>query len=387
MLGSGPDGTGGKLEDSRKLRVGIIGCGVGLLHLQGFAEIPRVEVVAIAGLDTERCQSLAAQFAVPRVYRDYQDLVADPDIDAVTVAVPNILHFPVALAALEAGKHVMVEKPLAPTSEEGEKIIAAARRADRVLGVVFNRRGRQDVQLVKREVERGNLGEIYHARGFWMRRSGIPGLGSWFTSKQMAGGGPLIDLGVHVLDMALWVLGNPRARRVSAATYAKLGPRGRGQWQGGRFKIAAGEPYEVEDFATAFIRFDGGLTLQLDASWAAYTGHGDDFGLSILGDNGGAEIHARDYAQTETLSFFGEIDGVPTVTQPRLLKRHDHGEVFKQFVESVLDGTPMSPSGEEGLDRVRLIEAIYRSAELGHEVEVDGAVSEQANSAVLGASE
>jgi predicted dehydrogenase len=186
----------------------------------------------------------------------------------------------------------------------------------------------------------------------------------------MAGGGPLIDLGVHVLDMALWVLGNPRAERVSAATYAALGPRGRGQWQGGRFRVAPNEPYEVEDFATAMIRFEGGLTLQLDASWAAYTGHGDEFGLWILGDDGGAEIHAKDYAETGTLRFFGEIDGVPTVTEPLLLKRHGHGELLKQFVDSVLDGTPMSPSGEEGLDRVRLIEAIYRSAELGREVEV-----------------
>ena len=130
------------------------------------------------------------------------------------------------------------------------------------------------------------------------------------------------------------------------------------------------QTYEVEDFATAFIRFDGGLTLQLDASWAAYTGHGDDFGLALLGDNGGAEIHARDYAQTGTLRFFGEIDGVPTVSEPRLLERHGHGEVFRAFIESVLDGAQMSPSGEEGLDRVRLIQAIYRSAELGREVGV-----------------
>ena len=166
------------MTDSRKLKVGIIGCGVGFLHLQGFAENPRAQVVAIAGLDEERCRDLAKQFDVPRVYRDYQDLVADPDIEAVTVAVPNILHVPVALAALEAGKHVMVEKPLAPTAAEGKRIIEAARRADRVLGVVFNRRGRQDVQLVKKEVERGNLGAIYHARAFWMRRSGIPGLGT-----------------------------------------------------------------------------------------------------------------------------------------------------------------------------------------------------------------
>ena len=372
MLRPGSKGSeGAAVDEPRKLKIGIIGCGVGILHLQGFAENPRADVVAIAGLDQDRCHDLAKQFNVPRIYREYQELIADPDVEAVTVAVPNILHVPVALAALEAGKHVMVEKPLAPTAEEGQRIIDAAREANRVLGVVFNRRGRQDVQLVKREVERGALGEVYHARAFWMRRSGIPGLWTWFTSKGMAGGGPLIDLGIHVLDLALWVLGNPVARRVSAATYAELGPQGRGQWQGGRFKIVPGETYEVEDFATAFIRFDGGLTLQLDASWAAYTGHGDDFGLALLGDNGGAEIHARDYAQTGTLRFFGEIDGVPTVTEPRLLERHGHGEVFRGFIESVLDGTPMSPSGEEGLDRVRLIQAIYRSAELGREVEVE----------------
>lgn len=159
--------------ETKKLKIGIIGCGVGILHLQGFAENPRAEVVAIAGLDQDRCRDLARQFDVPRVYREYQELIADPDIEAVTVAVPNILHVPVALAALEAGKHVMVEKPLAPTAEEGQRIIDAAHKANRVLGVVFNRRGRQDVQLVKREVERGALGEIYHARAFWMRRSGI----------------------------------------------------------------------------------------------------------------------------------------------------------------------------------------------------------------------
>ena len=361
------------MSDTRKLRIGIIGCGVGFLHLEGLTPNPRVEVVAIAGLDEDRCRELATKYAVPRVYREYQDLIADPDVEAVTVAVPNILHHPVALAALEAGKHVMVEKPLARTAEEGEAIIAAAKRANRVLGVVFNRRGRQDVQILKHEVERGHLGDIYHARAYWMRRSGIPGLGTWFTSKELAGGGPLIDLGVHVLDMAMWVLGNPRPVRVSAATYAALGPRGRGQWRGGRFRADPAASYDVEDFATAFIRLEGGLTLHLNASWAAYTGHGDDFGLAVMGTNGGAQINAKDYAETGTLRLFGELDGVPTVTEPLLLKQHGHGEVLKLFVDSVLDGTPMSPSGEEGLSRVRLIEAIYRSAELGEEVAFEDA--------------
>lgn len=359
------------MGESRKLRIGVIGCGVGALHLEGLAPNPRVDVVAVAGLDEERCRELAAKYHIPRVYRDYQDLIADPAVEAVTVAVPNILHVPVALAALAAGKHVMVEKPLSRTTEEGEAIISAAKKAGRVLGVVFNRRGRQDVQLLKREVERGHLGQIYHARAYWMRRSGIPGLGTWFTSKELAGGGPLIDLGIHVLDMAMWVLGNPTPRRVSAATYAALGPRGRGQWQGGRFKADPHASYDVEDFATAFIRFDGGLTLHLNASWAAYTGHGDDFGLSVMGDSGGGQINAKDYAETGTLRFFNEIDGVPTVMEPQLLKRHGHGEVLRMFIDSVLDGTPMSPSGEEGLERVRLIEAIYRSAELGREISIE----------------
>jgi predicted dehydrogenase len=359
------------MDDRRTVRIGIIGCGVGILHLEGFADDPRVQVVAIAGLDDDRCRELAAKFGVPKVYREYQDLIADPDIDAVTVAVPNFLHGPVTIAALNAGKHAMVEKPLARTAAEGEAMIAAARKANRVLGVTFNRRGRQDMEIVKREVERGNLGRVYHAYAFWMRRSGIPGLGTWFTTKELSGGGALIDLGIHVLDMALWALGNPTPRRVSAATYSALGPLGRGQWLGNRFRVVPSQKFDVDDFATAFIRCDGDLTIQLDASWAAHTGHGDEFGISLLGDRGGAEIHAKDYAQTGTLRLYGDIDGVPTVTEPQLLTRPGHAEVFRRFVDSILEGTPMSPSGEEGLDRVRLIEAIYRSAEAGQEVAVD----------------
>jgi predicted dehydrogenase len=264
-------------------------------------------------------------------------------------------------------------------------MIEAARQANLVLGVVFNRRGRQDVEIVKREVERGNLGRIYHARAFWMRRSGIPGLGTWFTTKELSGGGALIDLGIHVLDMALWTMGNPTPRRVSAATYSALGPKGLGQWQGNRFPVIPGQAFDVDDFAAAFIRCDGDLTLQLDASWAAHTGHGDEFGISLLGDRGGAEIHARDYAQTGTLRLYGDIDGVPTVTEPVLVKRPGHAEVFRRFVDSVIDGTPMTPSGEEGLDRVRLIEAIYRSAALGREVDVEESVDEVAARAMQGA--
>ncbi|MBA3413795.1 MAG: Gfo/Idh/MocA family oxidoreductase [Chloroflexia bacterium] len=356
--------------ESEKVRIGVIGCGIGIFHLEGFEKEPRAEVVALAGLDPDRCGMLQSKFNVPRRYGDYSEMLADPDIDAVSIAVPNHMHLPVTLAALAARKHVLVEKPLARNVVEGQQMIEAAKLAGRVLMVIFNRRGRHDVQIVKHEVERGRLGRIYHAKAFWMRRSGIPGLGSWFTSKEMAGGGPLIDLGIHALDMSLWILGNPAPVAVSAATYAALGPQGKGQWQGNRFAITPGSAYEVEDFATALVRFEDGMTLQLDASWAGYTRHSDEFGVTLMGDNGGAEIHVKDYADTGTLRFFGELEGTPTVTEPRLLARHGHGEMAKGFVASILDGAPVSPSAEEGLERVRLIEAIYRSAAAGHEIEI-----------------
>src|SRR5690242_12029441 len=229
------DGAGGRVERVLPIKVGVIGCGIGSFHLEGYAEEPRAKVIAIAGLE-DRCQELANKFGVDRVYRDYRELLADPDVQAVSIAVPNHLHREVTIAALRAGKDVLVEKPLAPTAAEGEEMVAMAEETGRILMIAFNRRGRHDAELVKNEVDAGRLGRIYHARAFWMRRSGIPGLGSWFTTKTLAGGGPLIDLGVHVLDLALWIMGNPRPVAVSAATYAELGPRGKGQYFGSRFK-------------------------------------------------------------------------------------------------------------------------------------------------------
>ncbi|HKG26558.1 MAG TPA: Gfo/Idh/MocA family oxidoreductase, partial [Thermomicrobiales bacterium] len=184
----------------------------------------------------------------------------------------------------------------------------------------------------------------------------------------------LIDLGVHVLDMALWLMGNPHVVSVSASTYAKIGPQGKGNYAGSRFQAVAGMPYEVEDLATAFLRTSAGATIQLESSWAVHSGVTDEFGITLYGDKGGAEIRVKDYAEGDTLRIFGEMGGAPTDSAPRLRPkpRHaGHSEVIRRFVDSILTGVPMSPSGEEGLDRTRLIDAIYRSAELGQEVRLD----------------
>src|SRR5689334_6804397 len=203
-----------------KIRVGVIGLGFGgESALKSFRQLPDVEIVALAGLEEDRLAYLGKTYEVPHLYREYQDLLARDDLDAVSIGVPNHLHAPIAIAALQRGLHVLCEKPLARSAEEAETIVQAAVEANRVLQVVFNHRERGDVQTLKHYIDEGKLGRIYYAKAYWMRRNGIPGAGSWFVSKAKSGGGPLIDLGVHVLDMALYLLGEPEVVTVSASTY------------------------------------------------------------------------------------------------------------------------------------------------------------------------
>jgi predicted dehydrogenase len=357
--------------------IGVIGCGIGKWHLEGYDTDPRARVVAISGLE-DRCKDLARQHNVSNVYTDYRDLLANPDVQAVSIAVPNALHVPIGLDAIAAGKHVLMEKPLARTTEEGEKLVKAAEEAGLVLGILFNRRSRADMQSLKRHIDRGALGEIYHARAYWNRRAGIPGLGSWFTSKDGAGGGPLIDLGVHVLDMALWLMDEPVVQRASAATYAKLGPQGIGNWTGNRFSVTDELRYEVEDFASAFLRTDRGSTLYVEASWAEFSSRTDEFGVALLGSKGGAELYVKDYATVGTLHYFSYEDGVQIDSTPRLPEKPPsagHGEIIHQFLDAIIDGVPMVPDGRKGLERTVLIDAIYKSAAEGREVEVQSVES------------
>lgn len=357
-----------------QVKVGIIGCGIAQFHTSAYAAEPRAKMVAIAGLDTDRCRELAQKHDIAEIYSDYRELIEKADIDLVSVAVPNHLHLPVALAAIHAGKHVLMEKPLARNAVEGEQMVRAAREAGVILAIAFNRRARPDMQVLKQHITDGGLGDIYYAKAFWMRRAGIPGLGSWFTTKALAGGGPLIDLGVHVLDMALWLMGNPKVTAVSAATYAELGPKGRGQWGGSRFTVNPDQPYEVEDLATAFLRMENGATLQLETSWAGYSGHTDEFGVYLMGNEGGAELHVKDYASVGTLKLFGEAGGAQIDSAPRLATKEvwdGHLEVIRSVIDGIQKGTPVTPTGEEGLERTRLIDAIYQSAALGRELRLD----------------
>jgi predicted dehydrogenase len=350
---------------TQNLRVGVVGMGwAGETHLKAYLQVPGVEVVAVADPREDRLAQLKNAYNLPGIYADYRELIERDDLDIISVATPNYLHEPVAVLALQSGKHVLCEKPLARTVAEGEAMVKAAIECDRVLEVAFNHRQRGDVQVLKQYIDSGGLGRIYNARAYWMRRTGIPGMGGWFTSKEQAGGGPLIDLGVHVLDMALYLMGEPEVEAVSGMTYAELGPRGRGS-RGDR--TGAGS-YEVEDLATAFIRLKGGVTLLLEASWAVYGRHGDDFGVILHGTDGGADIDIVQYSWENTLTLYTDTADVPATVRPRVVRGPGHLGVVENFITTVRDGNWEAYRGYEGLRRTQIIEAIYRSAQAGREL-------------------
>ena len=345
--------TNRKLRDSA-LRVGIVGMGwAGETHLKAYQQLPNVDVIAIADPREERLTQLQRTYNIPDVHTHFGPLVERPDLDIVSVCTPNQFHAPISIAALENGKHVLCEKPLARSSAEGEAMVRAAVQAGRVLEVAFNHRQRGDVSVLKQMIDEGQLGHIYHAKASWMRRSGIPGMGGWFTNRELAGGGPLIDLGVHVLDMALYLMDEPEVVAVSAATYAELGPRGRGGRNDARTMDVG--PFEVEDLATAFIRLAGGATLLLEASWAVYGRAGDDFGVTLYGSDGGADIEVHNYNWENTLTVYTDIDGKPAVLKPEVPKGTGHSGVIANFVSIIESGDWSAHVGSEGLRRTQII--------------------------------
>ncbi len=359
------------------LRAGVVGLGyAGEQHLKNFVRVPGVEPVALAGLERDRLRQLGKRYGVPDLYTSWEDLASRDDLDIVSIGAPNHLHAPIAVSALEGGRHVLCEKPLARNGGEAQQIVDAARAADRAVHIAFTQRERGDVQALKRHVEEGNLGRIYHAKATWMRRNGIPGMGGWFTSKELAGGGPLIDLGVHMVDMALYLMGEPAVESVSCATYAELGPQGRGGWVGSG--LMSGEnPFEVEDLATAFLRLSGGGTLTLEAGWAVYRESSDDFGVTLYGTDGGAEMKVKNYGTSDTVRIYTDVAGVPAVVTPEIEPREGHLAVVRHFVETIHSGKWEGQYGEDGLDRARIIDACYASALENREVSMEEIAGER----------
>jgi predicted dehydrogenase len=343
---------------NQKIGVGVIGLGIGKLHVQGYSQSPNAEIVAVCDLIEDRARKVADQYGVATICTDYKKLLAMRSIDAVSVCVPNHLHAEMTIAAFEAGKHVICEKPLAMNPKEGEAMVAASKKAGKLFMTAFNNRFRGDTQLLKKFIQDGELGDIYFAKTGWIRRKGIPGFGSWFTTKSKSGGGPLIDIGVHVLDLTLWLMGNPKAVSVTGSTYAMFGPKGEGQGTWGTAEAGGG--FDVEDLAAAFIKLENGATLLLEASWASHI-KGDMIYTNLMGTKGGAEL--------DPLRIYKDMEGAPVDITPACPDQGGgHLMEVKHFADCIANGTKLISTGEHGLEIIRILDATYRSAKTGKEV-------------------
>ncbi|HXH33686.1 MAG TPA: Gfo/Idh/MocA family oxidoreductase [Plantibacter sp.] len=367
-------------QGAQELRVGVIGLGfAGSTHLDAFTALPGATVVALSGQEPARLAELSGSRGVPDTYADWEDLVARDDLDIVSIGVPNALHHPIAVAALRSGKHVFCEKPLATTAELAAEMVEAATAADRVLEVAYNHRRRADVAYLARYLAEEPIGRVYHSRASWLRRQGVPGIDSWFTNKTAAGGGPLIDLGSHVLDIALSLLGEPRVTHVSAVAYNELGRAGRGGSSGGGpVSNRSSHAFDVEDFASALLRFEDGGSLHLEASWASYSKAHEDISVELLGSEGGVRLHVDNYNTDGTVTIYRDVAGAPTVERPTVhVPAGHHQSVIAEFLDTIRAGERAGGElrfaghhGEYALHRSRVIDAAYASAAAGHEVEV-----------------
>ncbi|MCS7104047.1 MAG: Gfo/Idh/MocA family oxidoreductase [Thermofilaceae archaeon] len=268
------------------MKAGVIGCGsIGKVHLRSLKTVG-AEIVAVCDIDESELKYARNSFGVEHVYTNYEDLIARSDIDAVVVATPNYLHHRITVDALKEGKHVLCEKPPALSVKEVKDMFDVSRHSGRSLLIGLTMRFRADSQALRKYVESVGIGEAYYARASLLRRSGIPGFGSWFTRKKEAGSGPLFDIGVHALDITMWLMNNFNAVEVFSSTYAKFGPKGKGIGTWG--KPVPGGPFEVEDLATSWIRMKNEATVYLEVSWAAHVST-DHFQVIVLGDRAGLE--------------------------------------------------------------------------------------------------
>jgi predicted dehydrogenase len=350
------DGT----NSERKVRVGVIGLGMGRAHIEGYKRCHNAQVVALCDVDAGRLQDAANRYDVRQTYTDAEEMLRNADVDAVSIALPNHLHSPITLAALNAGKHVLGEKPMAMTAAQAQEMVDAAHRLNRKLMIHFNFRFTPHAQILKRYVDSGELGRIYYAKTGWLRRRGIPGGGGWFTDRERSGGGPLIDLGVHRLDLALWLMGEPEPVWVMGSTYNEIAAR-----------VAAerGWVYTVEDLACGLIKLSNGATIFLEASWAGNSEKAEDMYTILLGTEGGAEQRNLGEGYEQGLRLYRQRHGAQEDITPKAFPS-DLENPQQHFVRCILEDKQPDPSGEDGLRVQKILDALYQSAATGQPVHV-----------------
>jgi predicted dehydrogenase len=335
-----------------RVRIGVLGTGIIIrdFHMLTLQNNPKAEVVAAGNLHAESLERLGRQFNIPRTYADFEEMAGDPNIDAVVIGLPNYLHAPVTIQMLEAGKHVLCEKPMAMSVAEGEQMIQAARRTGRRLMIAHMWRFDREILWLRDLVASGQLGKIFKVKShaIWLYEGPRPR--SWFVQPKLAGGGALADMGVHSIDTLRFVLGGARPTKVFANIATHF------------------EDIELDDTATLLLEFEGGIAGLVEAGWYHLYADGLEGYTQVYGTKG--------YARALPSELHTHVAGVWSVTHPKMPKRQQQCDMpmyqaqMDYFVDCVLHGREPTPGGTDGLWAMRVLEAAYRSAEIGQVVAI-----------------
>jgi len=352
------------------VKIGIIGAGaIGKVHLNAFRR-NGYDVVAIGDANVQAAENLVkaenltgAQAGAPN------DVFANKDVQGVVIGVPNKFHKPLAVSALQAGKDVLVEKPMAMNVAEAKAMIAAAKKTRRLLQIGFVHRYSTVGVAAKKLIDAGRVGNVYHLKANYYRRRGIPGLGGWFTTKEMSGGGPMIDLGVHVIDLITYLVGQPKALRASGKVYDYFGKDMKKYLYEGMW---AGPPrydgtFNVEDSAHAMVRLAPNITLEVNVTWAGnFPADSVKDVMGIFGDKGGITFNLAG----KELALATEENGFNVDVKPNLKQLDAWDGQTNAFAEAIKTRKVAHADGESGLYVQSILDAIYKSSAANKEVEI-----------------
>lgn len=331
-----------------KTRVAVIGLGgiAQLVHLPILSKLNNVEIVAVSDIQKSKLESVKSKYGVSKAYSSYKDLLTSEEVDAVFITTPTNTHTQIALDCLKAKKHILIEKPIATTYKEAKQINDMAKKNNCLAMVGMNLRFRPDAMLIKSLINSGEFGDLFYINCGWIRKQSSDE--KWFMKKSESGGGVLIDLGIVLLDLAIWLLDYPPIKTISVQTFNQ------------RTK-------SVEDSAVGFIRFKNSSVLNFEVSWSLHSEH-DSFNLSAFGTEGTAHLNPlKAYRKIEST----RIDYTPPqAANPKHLFKKSFENEINHFIGAVRGINPLHSTSDDAIRRMKLLEGIYKSAELNKEIEL-----------------
>ncbi len=343
------------MSKNKKLRIGVIGAGgIARTHTDNLIKFADVEVCAACDVNADNLALFTQKYGVTKVFDSWKTLLKEVELDAVTVCTPNGLHCQPTIDALNAGCHVLVEKPLAMNAREGQRMLDAAKKNDRKLVIAFQHRFDGRVKVIRRAFDEGVFGKIQFVRVQALRRRGIPNWGV-FGRKELQGGGPLIDIGVHALEMAHYAIGTPEPEAATGNTWTHLGNKPSdtfSMWPHWDHKT-----YNVEDLAVGHLRMKDGAVIHIESSFATHI-EKDVFNFQVIGEKGGATFDP-------TVLFMDHAGSMLNCTPAHIPKVDIFPYKMRHFVDVCLYGKPCESPAEHGQMVQKMLDGIYASAAKG----------------------